>query len=53
MGTSDELITHIQVAKVLSQRIKRINPNLCDLLIKRYKVESKQLQQLIKNWRTY
>lgn len=53
MGTSDELITHAQVAKILAQRIKRIDQNLCDLLIERYKVESKQLQQLIKNWQTY
>ena len=53
MGTSDELITHIQVAKILSQRIKTINQKLCNLLIEKYKVESKQLQQLIKNWKTY
>ena len=53
MGTSDELITHVQVAKILAQRIRSINQKLCDLLIQRYKVESKQLQQLIKNWKTY
>ena len=53
MGTSDEIITHVQVAKILSLRIKSINPKLCDLLIDRYKVESKQLQQLIKNWKKY
>ena len=53
LGTSDEMITHIQVAKILSRRIIRINQKLCDFLIDRYKVESKQLQQLIKNWKTY
>ena len=53
LGTSDELRTHIQVVKILSQRVTRINKNLCDLLIERYKIESKQLQQLIKNWQTY
>lgn len=53
MGTSDELITHLQVAKILGKRITRINQNLCDILIERYKVESKQIQQLIKNWNTY
>ncbi len=53
MGTSDELIAHAQVAKILSHRIKGVNPKLCDLLIEKYKAESKQLQQLIKNWRKY
>ena len=53
LGTSDELKTHVQVAKILSQRVTRINKNLCDTLIERYKIESKQLQQLIKNWQTY
>ncbi|GEM_PF-4696425 len=53
MGTSDELITHAQVAKILSLRIRSIDPKLCDLLIEHYKVESKQLQQLIKNWKKY
>jgi len=53
MGSSDEEITHIREVKILSQRIKTINQNLCDLLIDKYKTESKQLQQLIKNWQTY
>ena len=53
MGTSDELITHVQVAKILGKRIGRINQELCNALIDRYKIESKQLQQLIKNWKTY
>ena len=53
MGTSDELITHTQVIKILAQRISRINKKLCDLIIEQYKAESKQLKQLIKNWQTY
>src|SRR3990167_2946918 len=53
MGTSDELITHVQVVKILAKRISRINQKLCDILIDRYKIESKQLQQFIKNWKTY
>ena len=53
MGTSDELITHVQVAKILAKRITRINQKLCEILIDRYKVESKQIQQLIKKWQTY
>ena len=53
MGSSDEVVTHIREAKILSQRIKTINQNLCDFLIDKYKTESKQLQQLIKNWQTY
>lgn len=53
MGTSDEMITHLQVVKILAIRVKSINTKLCDFLIERYKIESKQLQQLIKNWRKY
>ena len=53
MGTSDELITHVQVAKILARRITRINQKLCEILIDRYKIESKQIQQLIKKWQTY
>ena len=53
LGTSDEMITHLHVSKILSQRVKRINQNLCESLIGRYKIESKQLQQLIKNWKKY
>ena len=53
MGSSDEVITHIREIKILAERILRINKNLCDLLIEKYKIESKQLQQLIKNWRSY
>ncbi len=53
MGTSDELISHLQVVKILGKRVSRINKNLCDVLIEKYKIESKQIQQLIKNWKTY
>ena len=53
MGTSDELITHVHVAEILAIRIVRINRKLCYVLVERYKIESKQLQQLIKNWKTY
>ena len=53
LGSSDEVITHERQAKILSQRIRSIDSALCDLLIEKYKVESKQLQQLIKNWQTY
>ena len=53
LGSSDEVITHVRQAKILSQRGTRIDSELCDLLIEKYKVESKQLQQLIKNWQTY
>ena len=53
MGTSDELVTHAQVAKILSLRMSTIDPKLCYLVIERYKKESKQLQQLIKNWKKY
>lgn len=53
VGTSDELITHIRQAKILSLRVKTINQTLCDLLVEKYKTESKQLQQLIKKWQTF
>ena len=53
MGSSDEVTTHIREAKILALRVKNINQNLCDVLIEKYKAESKQLQQLIKNWMSY
>lgn len=53
MGTSDEIIAHLNVVKILSMRIKRIGPALCDLLIEKYKIESKQINKLIKNWNNY
>lgn len=53
MGSSDEVITHIREAEILARRIKTINQNLCVTLIEKFKTESKQLQQLIKNWQTY
>lgn len=53
MGSSDEVITHIREIQILARRIKTINQNLCETLIAKYKIESKQLQQLIKNWQTY
>ncbi len=53
MGSSDEVITHIREAKILALRVRVINKSLCDILVEKYKVESKQLQQLIKNWMSY
>ena len=53
LGSSDEEITHIREAKILALRVRNINQNLCDSLIERFKVESKQLQQLIKKWQSY
>lgn len=50
LGTSDEIIAHLQVTKILSMRFKSIDLKICDLLIEKYKIESKQLQQLIKSW---
>ena len=53
MGSSDETITHVREVAILATRISRIDSSLCNLLIEKYKTESKQLQQLIKNWKEY
>lgn len=53
LGTSDEEVTHVRQAEILAQIVHTIDRNLCRTLIERYKAESKQLQQLIKNWQNY
>lgn len=53
MAESDETITHLREVEILSENISRIKKETCEALIKNYKIESKQLQTLIKNWNKY
>ena len=53
MAESDETITHLRETQILSERSPRIESQFCENLIKEYKIESKQLQTLIKNWNKY
>lgn len=50
MGESDELITHLEQVKILSDRFKTIKLELCQLLIDEYTVVSKELFNLRRNW---
>jgi len=53
MGSSDETITHARELYLLSENIKKIDKNLCNKIIEEYKIISKQLNLLIKNWIDY
>lgn len=53
MGSSDETITHAREIFLLSETVKRIDKNLCQQVIEEYKIISKQLNSLIKNWIDY
>ena len=53
MGSSDETITHAREIYLLSENIKKIDKNLCNKIIEEYKIISKQLNLLIKNWIDY
>ena len=50
LGSSDEVITHARQTKILSEIVRSINPNLCDQVIKEYKIISKQVNTLRKKW---
>ena len=50
---SDEPITHLRQVKYLTEIIKRIKIETCDALIERYKIVSKELYNLIKNWNSF
>ena len=47
LGSSDETITHLRQINILKFDVK----NLCDELMERYKVESKQINALIQKIR--
>lgn len=53
MGSSDETINHTREIYLLSETAKRIDQNLCNQIIDEYKIISKQLNSLIKNWIDY
>lgn len=53
MGSSDETITHTREIQLLSETTKKIDKTLCNQVIDEYKVISKQLNRLIKNWVDY
>lgn len=53
MGSSDETITHARAAEILAKHIRTINNDLCHKIIREYKIISKQLNKLHKNWIDY
>lgn len=53
MGSSDEVITHSRSLKILGKHVRGINLELCNEVIEDYKVISKQLNKLQKNWIDY
>jgi len=53
MAESDELMTHLEQVKILSNRFKIIRVQLCPKLIQEYTIVSKELYQLIRNWNKY
>ena len=53
MGSSDEVITHARSIKILAKHVRRIDIPLCDRVISEYKIVSKQLNRLRKNWVDY
>lgn len=53
LGSSDELITHIREAKILSRTYSRIKPEECDKLIESYKKLSKKINKLHASWKRF
>lgn len=53
LGSSDEVITHARTAHILSQYHHTLNPNLIDKVEFTYKIISKQINTLHKNWIDY
>lgn len=53
MAESDETITHLREVMVLAENFPKIKKETCEALIRVYKLESRQLQALIKNWNKY
>jgi four helix bundle protein len=53
LGSSDETITHAREIYIISKVHFLIDKNLCIQIGKEYKIISKQLNSLIKNWRDY
>lgn len=53
LGSSDEVITHIRVVKIVGKSYTRINQEECDVLIEKYKILSKKLNKLLSSWRRF
>ncbi|MBI3092708.1 MAG: four helix bundle protein [Candidatus Levybacteria bacterium] len=53
MAESDELVTHIEQVKILSNRFKIIKIQLCPKLIQEYTIVSKELYNLGRNWNKF
>jgi four helix bundle protein len=53
MAESDETITHLREVIIVAKSYLKIKEKTCNALIEEYKIESKQLQTLIKNWNKY
>ena len=53
MGSSDETITHAREIYLLSDMVKRVDQNFCNQVIEEFKIISKQINSLIKNWVDY
>lgn len=53
MGSSDETITHLRVIGIVAETYMGIKAETCGALIAKYKVVSRQLHNLIKNWKKY
>lgn len=53
MAESDETVTHLRQIKFLTVYLKKIKPETCDALIERYKIVSRELSNLIKNWNKF
>lgn len=53
MGSSDEIITHLREIWLLAKKYEKIDLNTVKRAFKEYKIISKQLNSLIKNWIDY
>ena len=53
MAESDELITHLRQVLLLTNIFRKVKIETCNALIERYKIVSKELNNLIKNWNKF
>ena len=51
LGSSDEIVTHLKQVKLIE--FPGIKPETCDALIAHYRIVSKQINNLIKNWKNF
>ena len=53
LRSSDEVISHLRIIRILAETDQGIKVETCDALISKYRIISKQLQNLIKNWKKF